>query len=583
MSRRALVLTVFLGLAIALVGAQSWTVAVERVQQRVVALIEARTGLTVDKIERAEIAFLPLPRISLSNVSFRHGETLSGTALRVRARARLLPLIAGRMDVARIDFTAPEISVAATGGGDTLADWLAPPLAQLSRLQDQGKIVVTGGSVFIRSAGAIQTVLRNVNLVADERLAQEPLLLSGSLNWRGVPTDFSLIWPTGSSHSRLALNITAAPMRLSFDGTRSGETEPVINGPVSMSTRSLPELLSWFGETSRMASAIGALTLTGDAQIKPNDISLNNLIADLDGEKLVGAVKLGLTGSRSAISGTLAGAQLDLGRLYQRLAVVTPASDDTAQLPFAEWTAQDVDLRISVDAARAFGLRLGDVATYLLVKQGRFEAGLLRGNAYGGSARGRLLAVTAPTGVDVKFQAALDKVNFGEMSADIPSLSRFGGTGGAQLALDGIGRSASEIIGSTSGKGSVSLRQGEIDGFAFGELLRRLERNPTLALRDWRKGKSAFNTAQATVSVASGIATLSDTQMAGTAFRLVVSGNAALPTGQIDLTAQLSPVGSGPTLPLRLRGDWTAPELQLELGNGPASTGTTGLLPVPTR
>lgn len=583
MSRRALVLTVFLGLAIAIVGAQSWTVAVERVQQRVVALIEARTGLTVDKIERAEIAFLPLPRISLSNVSFRHGETLSGTALRVRARARLLPLIAGRMDVARIDFTAPEISVAATGGGDTLADWLAPPLAQLSRLQDQGKIVVTGGSVFIRSAGAIQTVLRNVNLVADERLAQEPLLLSGSLHWRGVPTDFSLIWPTGSSNSRLALNITAAPMRLSFDGTRSGETEPVINGPVSMSTRSLPELLSWFGETSRMASAIGALTLTGDAQIKPNDISLNNLIADLDGEKLVGAVKLGLTGSRSAISGTLAGAQLDLGRLYQRLAVVTPASDDTAQLPFAEWTAQDVDLRISVDAARAFGLRLGDVATYLLVKQGRFEAGLLRGNAYGGSARGRLLAVTAPTGVDVKFQAALDKVNFGEMSADIPSLSRFGGTGGAQLALDGIGRSASEIIGSTSGKGSVSLRQGEIDGFAFGELLRRLERNPTLALRDWRKGKSAFNTAQATVSVASGIATLSDTQMAGSAFRLVVSGNAALPTGQIDLTAQLSPVGSGPTLPLRLRGDWTAPELQLELGNGPALTGTTGLLPAPTR
>lgn len=583
MSRRALVLTVFLGLAIALVGAQSWTVAVERVQQRVVALIEARTGLTVDKIERAEIAFLPLPRISLSNVSFRHGETLSGTALRVRARARLLPLIAGRMDVARIDFTAPEISVAATGGGDTLADWLAPPLAQLSRLQDQGKIVVTGGAVFIRSSGAIQTVLRNVNLVADERLAQEPLLLSGSLHWRGVPTDFSLIWPTGSSNSRLALNITAAPMRLSFDGTRSGETEPVINGPVSMSTRSLPELLSWFGETSRMASAIGALTLTGDAQIKPNDISLNNLIADLDGEKLVGAVKLGLTGSRSAISGTLAGAQLDLGRLYQRLAVVTPASDDTAQLPFAEWTAQDVDLRISVDAARAFGLRLGDVATYLLVKQGRFEAGLLRGNAYGGSARGRLLAVTAPNGVDVKFQAALDKVNFGEMSADIPSLSRFGGTGGAQLALDGIGRSASEIIGSTSGKGSVSVRQGEIDGFAFGELLRRLERNPTLALRDWRKGKSAFNTAQATVSVASGIATLSDTQMAGSAFRLVVSGNAALPTGQIDLTAQLSPVGSGPTLPLRLRGDWTAPELQLELGNGPGSTGTTGLLPVPTR
>ena len=56
-----------------------------------------------------------------------------------------------------------------------------------------------------------------------------------------------------------------------------------------------------------------------------------------------------------------------------------------------------------------------------------------------------------------------------------------------------------------------------------------------------------------------------------------------LPTGQIDLSAQLSPVGAGSTLPLRLRGDWTAPELKLELGGIPGSTGTTGLLPVPTR
>lgn len=583
MKRRSLVLTGLVLLALGLVGVQSWSIAVERIQQRVVALIEARTGLTVSAIERAEIALLPLPRISLSSVSFNHGETLSGKALRVRARARLLPLIAGRMDFARIDFTAPEISVAATGSGDNLSDWLTPPLTQLSRLQDQGKIVVTGGSVFIRSGGVIQTVLRNVNLVADGRLSQEPLLMSGTMNWRGAPIDFGLVWPTARSAGHLALNVTAPALKLAFDGNRSGDAEAVVNGSVSLSTRSLPELLDWFGERSRVASSIGALSLTGDAQIKPNDISLTNLIADLDGEKLVGAVKLGLAGSRSSLSGTLAGAQLDLGRLYRGLAIAVPSAEEVAALPFADWTSQDVDLRISVDAARAFGLKLGDVATYLMVKQGRFEAGLLRANAYGGSARGRLLAVSAPNGIDVKFQAALDKVNFSEMSSDLPSLSRFGGTGNAQLALDGVGRSASEIVASASGKGSVTLRQGEIEGFAFAELLRRLERNPALALRDWRKGKSAFATAQANVSIANGVATLSETQMTGAAYRLGVTGDVALPTGQIDISAQLSGTGGNLSLPFTLRGDWLAPELSLESGAASRPGGTTGQLPAATR
>ena len=61
---------------------------------------------------------------------------------------------------------------------------------------------------------------------------------------------------------------------------------------------------------------------------------------------------------------------------------------------------------------RLNGARLSDVATYLLVKKGRFETGLLRASAYGGTAKGRFLASATPAGVDIKLQGVLDSERF---------------------------------------------------------------------------------------------------------------------------------------------------------------------------
>ena len=86
MTRRASILGYCLAIAVLLLGLQSWSIAVARIEQNVVAAIAARTGLVVTRHERAEIALLPLPRISLSNVEFSHGGgALTGTALRLRA------------------------------------------------------------------------------------------------------------------------------------------------------------------------------------------------------------------------------------------------------------------------------------------------------------------------------------------------------------------------------------------------------------------------------------------------------------------------------------------------------------------
>jgi uncharacterized protein involved in outer membrane biogenesis len=561
MTRRATLLASCLVAALVLLGLQSWGIAVGRIEQRVVAAVERETGLVVTGFQRAEIALLPLPRVSLSQVAFKQpdGGVLSGSALRMRARARLLPLLVGRLAFDRIDLIEPTIDVAVAGGEDGLVDWLSPPLAYVERLKVQSRIVIAGGSVFMRAEGAIRTILRDVNLTIDERKEGEPIVLAGSVNWRGAATRLALQWPVAGERAKLALSAEAPLISLQFDGWRSGLHEPVVNGRLSLQTKSLPELLGWFGDRPRLAAALGAVKLSADAEIKSGEASLSGASVALDTEVLEGAIKLADAGGRLALSGTLAGAALDLAKLHGRLGALPPGP-----LDFDGWTAHDVDLRISVDAARLDGARLDDVATYLLVKKGRFEAGLLRAGAYGGSAKGRLLAVAAPAGVDVKLQAGFDRINLGKAAADVPDLARLTGIAGGQLALDGLGASYEEIVASLSGKAGATARQGELGGFAFADLLRRLERNPGLVLRDWRQGKTSFDSASINLSVANGIAMVTDGQMSGPAYRLTLAGQAALPSRWLDLGILLTPFSGSPRIPFTWRGPFDAPAFELD-------------------
>ncbi|MBN9452603.1 MAG: AsmA family protein [Bosea sp.] len=560
MTRRAAIIAFSLVVAIGLLGSQSWDVALGRVQRSAIKAIEERTGFLVKTIGRAEIALLPLPRISLSQVSFTQRDgALAGEAVRVKAHLRLLPLLGGRLGFDRVDLIAPRIDVAVLPGSDGVTEWLSPALAEFERLQSQSKIVISAGSVFLRANGAIQSVVRNLDLVIDERELNEPLALSGSLNWRGVPTEVNLLWPMVGGNAKAALSATSSLLKLRFEGTRSGPGEPVISGPLVLSTPSLPKLLGWFGEESRLGSALGAVAVSADIQMKPREVSFSNAIVNLDGERLDGAIKLAETGGRLALSGTLAGAALDLGRIVDRLPIPAVDAADTAPFDLDAWSARDIDLRISVDAARLKGARLDDVATYLLVKKGRFETGLLRAGAYGGSVKSRLLAVATPAGVDIKLQAGLDKVNLGQAASDLPQLARLSGTGSLQLALDGVGRTFDELLGSLTGRINLAARQGEIGGIAFGELIRRAERSPVQALRDWRQGKTPYETISANAGIAGGLLALTEAQMNGANYRFNLAGSAALRPRTLDMTGLLASSSGALKLPFLLKGPVDAP------------------------
>jgi len=558
-------------------GLKPWNLALSQVERSVVAGIEARTGLKVTALRRAEIAFLPLPRISLSDVVFADPQgVLSGKAVRLRARARLLSLIGGQIDFDRIDLVAPELDVTVADSGGSYADWQNRVLGYLTGLEHQTRLVLTSGSVMVRAGGTALTTLRDVNVMIDERTAQAPVTLAGSFTWRGEPTKVDLLWPVSGERARTAFSLGSRLMSLRLNGTRSA-AQGVTSGQIEFSTKSLADALAWIGPRPRIASLVRQVELTAQAQISRSSASLDSVVAMVDGDQLEGALKLDGSMPNWALSGTLAGAEFDLGRLLQQAGPPTPTESSdagTTPLEFDGWTTNDIDLRLSLDSARLGPARLRDLAAQLLIRKGRFEASLLRAAAYGGSARARILATPVAAGSDVKLQLGLEKVNLALAADDLPDLARLSGTATGQLAFDGVGATVDQVASSLTGRANLTIRQGEFRGIAFPDLLRKAEKPPTSA-RDWRQGKSAFETLQLSALANLGVLYLTETQLTGSGYNVVLNGTADLSRRWLDLNGALSSTTTSTRVPFEVRGPFFGaaftPEIDAALRSlGPA-------------
>lgn len=556
MSRRTLILGLAAAALLLVLGLQPWNLALSQVERSVVAGIEARTGLKVTALRRAEIAFLPLPRISLSDVTFSDPQgVLSGKAARLRARARLLSLIGGELDFDRIDLVAPELDIAVAPDTGGYADWLDRAVGYLARLESQPRLVLTSGSIMMRSAETVLTTLRDVNIVVEEREARAPIALAGSLTWRGEATDIDLLWPVAGERARTTLSLGSRLMRLRLAGTRS-TGQKLTSGEVEFSTKSLSDALAWIGPRPRIAALVQQVELTARAQISQASVSLDTVLAKVDGDRLEGALKLDGSMPNWALSGTLAGAEFDLGRLLRQAEPqVRSGGGETGSMPleFDGWTANDVDLRLSLDSARIGPARFGDLAAQLLIRKGRFEAALLRAAAYGGTTRARILATPVAAGADVKLQFGVEKLNLALAADDLPELARLSGTATGQLSFDGVGSNVEQVVSSLTGRANLAIRQGEFRGIAFPDLLRKAEKPPASA-RDWRQGKSAFETLQLTALANLGVLYLTETQLAGSGYTVILNGTADLSRRWLDLNGALSSTTTSTRVPFDVRG-----------------------------
>ncbi len=570
MKLRAPVSLLLLGILALLAGFSTWSLPSARIEQRLVSSLWRATGLTFGFSGPIQIQLLPNPKLKFSQVSLSHADgRLRAKVKDMTASVRLLALVAGRLDFSSVTLASPEIDAGVPSDATTPAAWVAPVARLFAGLDASARIVITNGTVFARSGNAISTIVRDVNVVLAERDKEEPLQLAGSMNWRGQPTTLEVMWPTSPVSNKTSFRIRSELLRSAFDGKLVPGDGPLrLDGNFEMETPDFSRLVRWFGETAPLASLVGQMKLSATASLRGNVLELTSSALQLDRDKLEGALSLRMGEGRWNLSGTFAGATLDMDRM---VAAIDPRSapgvDRNADfaINLDDWTKHDVDLRISIENARFAGLRLNTVAAQLMASSGRVEASIIRATAYKGSLRTRAVLSKPATLTEFRLQTTVERLDLAQASGDFGGTKRLSGTASGQFSVEGAGSSLNEVLASLSGRASANIRNGEMPGLALAEVVRRSERQPLSALRDWRSGRTGFDAANFAANISNGTIQLTDANMFGPSFRATLAGSASVAERRLALSGKLTATTGTLHIPFDITGPVSDPVVTPDL------------------
>jgi AsmA protein len=514
------------GLAAVVALANPWPLAEKRVHAWAVKSLSGQTGLSVSGSGRAEIAFLPTPRIILKDVR-AEAEGLRIETQRVRVDIRVLTLLAGRADISDVTLYAPQVSVAIGEDADLLSVLTSRALSDLPatpRLH-----VRENGSLFLRRGQQIVSLARNVRGSIAARQSGEPAQIEAQWLWRGEDIAVSFASDSATRAIQPMLALRSGPFALDFTGARrSGPADPgPLSGTFSLRSPSLSRLNTWLASGSPVLLPLGATTLAGQLILGPASAELKAAMVQIGNDQLQGALDWRKTDGRWRLGGTLAGRSLEIGGPNgsfdaQRFGPFDPAS--TIPLDVDDLFAHDIDLRLSLDRVRLPGLALTELAAQINGARNRLDLTIVNAGLHKGVLRARASLSRADGVVELKGQVSGDRVDLGALTADMLDTRRMTGTGSLQLQVDMAGRTGAELTSSAAGRLAFSARNGDFQGMNLNDAMRRIERQPLAAARDWRGGRTSFEQLIVNGQIRDGVLELGEARAVGAGYRLTLGG-----------------------------------------------------------
>ncbi|GGC57114.1 cell envelope biogenesis protein AsmA [Chelatococcus reniformis] len=569
----------FACLALLGIGMAPWTLANDYASQRIGKHVKALTGLDLAVEGRTTLAFLPAPRIKMEEVALRSedGRVRLRTS-QFRGEVRLLPLLRGELELSDVTLFEPTLNVMSEAQPvEAWQQWLdrltrTAGASVVGRYPHVPRLVVVGGTVsFERSNGASDR-LKDVNVVFAWPDSASAIGAAGQFSYAGRAVDvlFAGLNPTRLSTGRdseFTLRVKAEGLSLVGRGTLSqGGTR--FDGQVTCGTDSLADVDRWIGAGLPFAQLVDAFSVSGATTLSPRGLAISAATVVVGNDQMEGAVSARVDGGRIALSGTLAADALDLSRFARPL---TPRLDsDRAwtrdQIERSAMLGSELDLRISASRATLGRFAMEDLASSIMLRSGRFEITLSRASAYRGNVKGRLILQPAESGIDARLQGVMERVDLAGALSDAFDMRRVGGIGSMQIVAEASGSSVMDLARSLSGRANVVVRQGEIVGIDFSELLRRAERRPLSAASDWRGGRTSFEQAGLSLAIAGGVIELNDATVSTASMKATLAGQMSVADRTLALSGTVAPQpGSlrpaSAELPFELFGSWDDPRV----------------------
>jgi AsmA protein len=197
------------------------------------------------------------------------------------------------------------------------------------------------------------------------------------------------------------------------------------------------------------------------------------------------------------------------------------------------------------------------------MRDGKINITVGESQAFGGLAKGNLGVANAAGGVAVTSHMQFADVDLDNCLGQVFGLHKIEGRGTLTVNVDGTGDSVLAVTHALNGTASLNAGSGALTGINIEQLLRRLERRPLSGSGDFRSGRTPFDQLAINLKINQGVVSIDDMHIVGPSVRLAVSGQASVPTRDLDLKGVATLVSSTTTdefvLPFVVQGPWDDP------------------------
>lgn len=569
-------LLITIGILIALVAALAAWIALRfdanDHRERIAAEFMRHTGRSLQIDGTLNLSFYPWLGIEARDAVLADapgfGDTPFARIARLQARARLLPLLRGELDIDRIAIDGLALKLVRAADGRTNwstadADTAGSAPAAAPRgdtATTAGALALAIGGIDIQGASVSWTDLRD-----NTQLQLTKLQLQASEIRPGAPFPLQSSFTLGSSGM-------SATMDIAIDSrVRISPQDEVIE---------LSDLSVRFGRSDgiRPQGQIEA-ALRADA----DSIVLERLRAIVDDTRIEGRVAV-TEPTRPAIQFDLDIDNLDLDAYLPAGAQVAPApagaATAAARNPSALVTLA-ADGRLRVGRLRAHGLQLSEVDLVLLAEDGQLRLAPLSASLYGGRYSGKVGIDARRSPLRLTLDERLEDIQLAPFLRDFSGTeARIAGRATVHARLQGNADSTDSLRRSITGQVDLRIVDGALKGINIAQMMREASARirGTAAPSPSGRNETDFTDLSATLRIANGQVRNDDLALRAPLVRLTGAGSASLINETIDYRLRASAVATlagqggdelanlrGLTIPIRISGPFAEPRFALDI------------------
>jgi AsmA protein len=566
----------------AAIAAVGHVIPVDTVSESVKAEIRAVTGL--DPVLRGPVSMSVFPARTVSFSDVVLGESAPGEPAvaigELIANLRLMPLLAGRIEISDITLIKPRIVMELGPDGhtnwspliDTLARALRPDARRDERVLSFSEIRINDGAITVRDpAHGVNETLEGAELSLAWPSIAKSFAATGHFVWHKETVAASLAmadFPAALAgrNSGLKFRFNAGPLNAAFDGAMSYAPNLKMEGTLAADAASLRDALRWTGDTALPDGGLGRFALKAHAAVNDGTVALSNVNAEFDGNVAEGVITYATTG-RKLLQATLAVEALDLTPYVSTVRLVAENSRNWDSTPIAlDWfNGWEADVRLSAAGVRLAHTRLGRTAVAATMRSGKLVVTVGESQSFNGLITGTIALAKTDTGTDFKTRMQFTDIDLEKAMAELFRIRRVEGAGNVSLEMESSGRSVQELARNLDGSAQISAKDGALTGMNVEQLLRRLAMRPLSGGGDFRTGRTPFDRLNIALQIERGTATIDDVHLEGPNVRLGLTGTTSIPEREFDLagTASLTNAAADASnpfdLPFVVQGPWDDP------------------------